>query len=93
VASLEITHGTFTINSSTANDCQFGEICQVIEEAYHFIEYGFFNIVANGFSAHVELNTSISLIASQPFSKDIYTIGLPGFQVRVFCFDLVSFHF
>jgi len=73
---LDITHGTFTINGSTTNK---------IDEAIHFIKNGFFNVVANGVSAHIELNTSISLIASQPFKQDIFTAALPGFQVRVYC--------
>jgi len=90
VGSLEITHGTFTINSSAPIDCQIDDkICQDIEEAYQFIESGFFNAIANGFNAHVELDTSLSLTASHAFSKDIFTIGLPGFQVCVL--DLLWF--
>jgi hypothetical protein len=81
VGTLEITHGTFTINTSTTNE---------FEEAAHFIEHGFFNVVANGFSAHVELENSISLTASLPFQKTIFTIGFPGFQVRVILPCLVS---
>jgi len=85
-SSVEITQGTFIINSSTTNDleksCPFGEICRVIEEAYQFVESGFFNVAVNGFNAHMELNTSISVSTSQFISQNIFTVGLPGFQVR-----------
>lgn len=92
-SSVEITHGTFIINSSTINDfqqsCQLGEVCHVIEEAYQFVEYGFFNVVVNGFSAHMELYNSIMVSTSQFFSQDLVTIGLPGFQVGglISCLD------
>jgi hypothetical protein len=73
---VDITQGTFTVNSSATNE---------LEEVTHFIENGFFNVVANGVSAHIELDTSISLTASQAFSHTILTLTLPGFQVRVYC--------
>lgn len=72
VGTLEITHGTFTVNSSTNNE---------FEEAYQFIEHGFFNLVGNGISAHIELDTLVSLTAS--FMKEVIVISLPGFQVSV----------
>lgn len=76
VGTLDITHGTFTINSSATNE---------LEEAIQFIKNGFFNVAANSVSAHIELDTSISLMESQNFVQNIFSLALPGFQVRVYC--------
>jgi hypothetical protein len=76
VGVLDITQGTFTVNSSATNE---------IDKVIQFIKDGFFNVAANGVSAHIELDTSISLMASQNFSHYIVTLDLPGFQVRVCC--------
>jgi hypothetical protein len=73
---VDITQGTFTVNSSAAND---------LEEVAHFIENGFFNVVANGVSAHIEIDTTISLAVSKSFSHNILILALPGFQVRIYC--------
>jgi hypothetical protein len=58
------------------------DICQVIEEATQFVEYGFFNVTVNGVSAHIELNNSILVSTSQFFSHDTFSIGLPGTWLR-----------
>jgi hypothetical protein len=76
VGVVDIIQGTFTINSSATNE---------LEEAIHFIEDGFFNVTANGVSAHIELENYISLTASHPFAHDIGTLALPGFQVCDYC--------
>jgi hypothetical protein len=78
VGTLDITQGTFTVNSA-ANP---------LEEASQFIHQGFFNVAANGVSAHMELDTSVTL--SQSFSVDIFKIPLLGFQVRIFSMLFVS---
>jgi hypothetical protein len=80
VGTIDITQGTFTVNSSSTNE---------FEEVIQFIENGFFNVVANGVNAHIGLDISTSLMASLPFTKNIITLALPGFQVRVYCSVLV----
>jgi len=75
VGVLDITQGTFTVNSSATNE---------FDEAIQFIKDGFFNVAANGISAHIELDTSISLMESQTFTQNIVNLALPGFQVRVY---------
>jgi hypothetical protein len=74
VGTLEITQGTFTVNSSTINE---------FDEARQFIEHGFFGFVGNGISAHIELDTLVTLTAS--FEGAISTTALPGFQVSTLC--------
>ena len=72
VGTLEITQGTFTVNSSAANG---------FEEAYQFIEHGFFNYVGNGISAHMELDTLVSFASS--FAGDVAVVAMPGFQASI----------
>lgn len=50
-------------------------------KAVDFINTGYFKIVANNLSAHVELDTILSLSTTQSFNKTLTTIGLPGFEV------------
>jgi hypothetical protein len=72
VGTLEITQGTFTVNSSPANE---------FEEAYQFIEHGFFDYVGNGISAHMELDTLVSFTSS--FIGNVAVVALPGFQASI----------
>lgn len=79
VGTIEITQGTFFVNSSISDE---------YEEAYHFIEHGYFDFVGNGIGAHIELETSVSVTAS--FAKTFVVITLPGFQVSILCSVFIS---
>jgi hypothetical protein len=82
VGTLEITQGTFTVNSSAANE---------FEEAYQFIEHGFFDYVGNGMSAHMELDTLVSFTSS--FMGNVAVVTMPGFQASIsFTFLYSSFN-
>jgi hypothetical protein len=78
VGSLDITQGTFVVNNSATNK---------FDQAFQFIEEGFFNVVANGLSAHIELDTSVTL--SLDFDKVVFREPLSPFQVCIFCFTML----
>jgi hypothetical protein len=59
-------------NSSAANE---------FEGAYQFIEHGFFDYVGNGISAHMELDTLVSLTSS--FMGNVAVVPLLGFQASI----------
>jgi len=74
--SLEFTEGEFVVSNSS----NFGILAE------NFLEHGFFTAELKGFTAHVELDSTLklSLPVTHGFNKTLVDIGLPGFQVGGF---------
>jgi hypothetical protein len=70
---IDIVEGEVTVSNSTT----------AAGKALDFINTGFFRAVANNLSAHVELDTTLSLSTTQSFNKTLTSIGLPGFEVSI----------
>jgi hypothetical protein len=72
---VDITEGVFTVNGTIPE-----------AKAANFLNHGYFQAVANGLNAHVELDTTLSLSTGQSFDEVLATIVILGFQVSLtFC--------
>ena len=74
---IDIVEGEITVSNSTTD----------AGKALDFINTGFFRAVVNNLSAHVELDTTLSLSNTQSFNKTLTSIGLPGFEVSISSFQ------
>lgn len=69
---IDIIQGEFTVSTS---DTDVGQLVD-------FVQDGFFQIVANNFAAHLELETKLTLAKERTFEKQLTEFGLPGFSVN-----------
>lgn len=92
VHTLTIIRRNGTIKESVAVSCKNCSITGTIditEGAFsvdgtglaNFINHGYFEVVANGLNAHVELDTTLALSSGKSFDQNIATITMPGFQI------------
>ncbi|KAM3082353.1 hypothetical protein ACMFMF_002017 [Clarireedia jacksonii] len=68
---ISITHGAVSMGTFNTS----------VGEAVNFLKEGYFYAEANGFNAHIEIDTSISGAIDKSFSYPLVTLALPGFAI------------
>ncbi|KAM0143233.1 hypothetical protein ACHAP3_001366 [Botrytis cinerea] len=69
--SIEMTQGVFNVSNSSLDT----------KKAVNFVENGYFDMVVNGFGAHIEIDTAVAGTFTETYTMNLMTLALPGFQI------------
>ncbi|ATZ56384.1 hypothetical protein BCIN_13g02230 [Botrytis cinerea B05.10] len=69
--SIEMTQGVFNVSNSSLDT----------KKAVNFVENGYFDMVVNGFGAHIEIDTAVAGTFTETYIMNLMTLALPGFQI------------
>ncbi|KAM0316951.1 hypothetical protein ACHAO8_002754 [Botrytis cinerea] len=69
--SIEMTQGVFNVSNSFLDT----------KKAVNFVENGYFDMVVNGFGAHIEIDTAVAGTFTETYIMNLMTLALPGFQI------------
>ncbi|KAK6602258.1 hypothetical protein H4I95_07360 [Botrytis cinerea] len=69
--SIEMTQGVFNVSNSSLDT----------KKAVNFVENGYFDMVVNGFGAHIEIDTAVAGTFTETYIMNLVTLALPGFQI------------
>ncbi|KAM0156284.1 hypothetical protein ACHAQE_006415 [Botrytis cinerea] len=66
-----MTQGVFNVSNSSLDT----------KKAVNFVENGYFDMVVNGFGAHIEIDTAVAGTFTETYIMNLMTLALPGFQI------------